>query len=179
MNNTAFVRRIMALTTAAAVTVSLSGCAALGRQLNGTPAGKTASGEQVSVSETVKPKFEPKKIEPIVAKEPSEPVKDDGLGVEWTLISVDQGPTGGAQFHVKMKNLNEQFAVPSSAVGDPTLKVGGKDVARMQVDGDGMDLPLGPMAQNEVTYTFNTNPWSLTNGEFRIGNAVFKGYLNL
>lgn len=169
-----------AIALLAAVTLTLSGCAPLGEMLNGKNATVAGDGEEVHVEKTKEPQFEPKQVAPVTAKTPSEAVKDEGLGVEWRIMSVDQGPTGGARFRIEMKNLNENFAVPQSAVGDPTLstKAGGK-IALKQVEDQGLDAPLGALATTVIEYTFNTTPWSLSDAEFQIGNAIFKGYLNL
>lgn len=163
-----------------ALSLTLTGCAPLGEKLNGRPASTSGDGEKVEVTKTPEPKFEPKQVAPITAESPSESVKDEGLGVEWRIVSVQQGASGGAEFLIEMKNLNENFAVPQSAVGDPTLslKSGGK-VDLMKVDDQGLDAPLGALATTIVSYTFNTSPWNLGNAELKIGNAVFKGNLNL
>ncbi|QGU01580.1 hypothetical protein CKALI_03485 [Corynebacterium kalinowskii] len=169
-----------AIALVVALSLTVSGCAAVGEKINGKPASASGDGEKVEVTKTPEPQFQPKQVEPIVAKDPTEPVKDEGLGVQWRIMSVKQGTTGGAQFLIEMKNLNEEFAVPQSAVGEPTLTLkSGGPVNLMQVEDQGLDAPLGALATTIVSYTFNTSPWNLSNAELKIGNAVFKGYLNL
>lgn len=160
--------------------LALGGCAPVGRLLNGEPKTAGGAGEKVEVTQARDAKFEPKKIDPIVASDPAAPVKDEGLGVQWRIMTVQQGSSGGAEFVIEMKNLNEDFAVPPSAIGDPelSLKSGGK-IDRMKVDDQGLDIPLGALSTTVITYSFNTSPWNLSNAEFTIGNAVFKGNLNL
>lgn len=172
--------RRTALALVAAVSLTLTGCAPLGDVLNGKRATTAGDGEQVEVSKTAEPKFEAKQVAPAVAKTPSDKVVDEGLGVEWRIMTVRQGANGGAEFLVEMKNLNEQFPVPPEAIGEPTLSATGSGkIPLMKVENQGLDAPLGALATTVVSYTFNTSPWNLTNAEFTIGNAVFKGYLNI
>lgn len=173
--------RVVLVSTMLVATFTLSGCVYLGEKINGRPAGASGEGAAVvSVSETPEPKFEAKQVAPAVAKKPTDSVKDEGLGVQWRIVSVQPGTVGGAEFVVEMKNLNEKFAVPPSAIAEPTLslKSGGK-IDALKVEGQGLDLPLGALATTQIKYNFNTSPWNLSNAEFKIGNAVFSGNLNI
>ncbi|MFV8380700.1 hypothetical protein HW450_11275 [Corynebacterium hindlerae] len=171
-------KHIPLISTSLAVALVLTGCAPLGEKLNGKTAAQAGAEEQVAVTETPKPEFSAKQVPPTTAQSPFDTVTDEGLGVEWQIRSVRQGPTGGAQILIRMKNLNKDFAVPPSAIGDPTLSSAGGNVALMQVPDQGLDAPLGALAETTISYTFNTSPWNLSNAELKLGNAVFKGYLS-
>lgn len=168
------------LAAVVAMSFCLSGCAAVGDILNGDSDSSLGSAEKVEVTKTPEAKFEPKQVQPQRTTKTSEAAKDEGLGVEWRIMNVQSGPTGGAQFQIQMKNLNDKFAVPPSAIGTPklTMKSGG-NVALMKVDDQGLDAPLGAKAITVITYTFNTSPWNLSNAEFQIGNVIFSGNLNI
>lgn len=174
-------QRVVAGFVAVALATSLTGCAQIGKAINGEDkASSQNNGEKVVATQAPKPTFQAKQVPPQTKQKPGEIVKDEGLNVEWRILAAVNGVNGGTTFKVMVKNLSEEVAVPTDAVNSPKLAIpGNNNVGRVKTEGDGLDLPLGPGATTVVNYSFNTNPYNLSNSTLTLGNVEFTGYLNL
>ena len=146
--------------------------------------------EIVSSSQT--PEFKEKDVDQKKVKDNlGEPVKDDGLGIEWTLQGVYPDDVSGAVVTVMAKNTND-VPVPPEALDKPKLEIAdgnnrftGIDLIDFTPEQDpsalppGLDEPLGAGATTNLQYRFDTTAASLWNARLSIGNVVWEGNLNL
>ena len=148
----------------------------------------TVSGEEASVSEQVSASevYEPRDVAPKTADKLSEPVKDDGLGLTYTLQEVAGGNYGGTTVTVLVENNNDQPFPPQYLTtsfkyedydGDDKLA----DAEPLEIsDPDyvvGLDVPLGAHAKANLSFPYNVAPGNAYEAEFTIGNVTFKGNL--
>lgn len=147
--------------------------------------------DNIVVSSSEPPTFEAKDVDAqVVTSNLAEPVKDEGLNVEFELQGLYSGG-GGTVLTVKIHNLNE-VAMPVDALPEPTLERadgngGWATVDSIDVDpavhpdvaAPGLDHPLGAGASTNLQYVYNVAPGNLWNARFSIGNVRYVGDLNL
>lgn len=147
--------------------------------------------DNIVVSSSEPPTFEAKDVDvQEVTSNLAEPVKDEGLNVEFELQGLYSGG-GGTVLTVKIHNLNE-VAMPVDALPEPTLERadgngGWATVDSIDVDpavhpdvaAPGLDYPLGAGASTNLQYVYNVAPGNLWNARFSIGNVRYVGDLNL
>ena len=147
--------------------------------------------DNIVVSSSEPPTFEAKDVDAQeVTSNLAEPVKDEGLNVEFELQGLYSGG-GGTVLTVKIHNLNE-VAMPVDALPEPTLERadgngGWATVDSIDVDpavhpdvaAPGLDHPLGAGASTNLQYVYNVAPGNLWNARFSIGNVRYVGDLNL
>lgn len=147
--------------------------------------------DNIVVSSSEPPTFEAKDMDAQeVTSNLAEPVKDEGLNVEFELQGLYSGG-GGTVLTVKIHNLNE-VAMPVDALPEPTLERadgngGWATVDSIDVDpavhpdvaAPGLDHPLGAGASTNLQYVYNVAPGNLWNARFSIGNVRYVGDLNL
>ncbi|AKK03650.1 hypothetical protein [Corynebacterium epidermidicanis] len=159
---------------------TLSGCSQIGHLIAGEDPTNATKQEKVEVTETPKPSFVAQQVPQKTGQKPGSVAKDDGLNVEWKILAANNGPTGGTQFKVLVKNLDLNVAVPAEEINKFHLAIPGNgDVPRQKAEDEGLDLPLGPGASTVINVSFNTSPYNLSNSKLTLGNVVFEGYLNL
>lgn len=144
--------------------------------------------DEVVVTTTAAPVFQPLQVAPIEVDVTTEPVLDPGLSLEYTLQSSYGAPNQGAIIQVLVKNLNT-MALPVDALAPAVLKIrtaGSTEYTQVELlDEDrsgvvsGLDLPLGSLAATNVLYAFNTTVYNMTDAELTIGNVTFRGNLNI
>lgn len=147
--------------------------------------------DNIVVSSSEPPTFEAKDVDAQeVTSNLAEPVKDEGLNVEFELQGLYSGG-GGTVLTVKIHNLNE-VAMPVDALPEPTLERadgngGWATVDSIDVDpavhpdvaAPGLDHPLGAGASTNLQYVYNVAAGNLWNARFSIGNVRYVGDLNL
>lgn len=147
--------------------------------------------DNIVVSSSEQPTFEAKDVDTHeVTENLAEPVKDEGLNVQFELQGL-YTDSGGTVVTVKIHNLNE-VPMPADALSEPTLERADGNGGWAKVDpiaydpevnvdlpAPGLDHPLGAGASTNLQYLYNVSPGNLWNARFSIGNVSYVGDLNL
>ncbi|AHI23308.1 hypothetical protein [Corynebacterium vitaeruminis] len=131
----------------------------------------------VSVSTTTESaaQFHADAVDPVTAASISDPQDDPGLHLTYEIQDANYNSEGsGSVIYVLVRNNND-VALPIDALGTPTLKVNGQDVAPVESGSLGLDLPLGPHSATNLAFAFNTSYNNLYQATFQIGNVIYNG----
>lgn len=147
--------------------------------------------EEITVTSSEMPDFEPEDVPDKEVKDDlTQTVKDEGLGVEWTLQGVYADSVQGSVVTVALKNLND-VPLPADAIGQPKLEYRSgssfEEVDLLDYDPEvnsdvnppGLDYPLGEKATTNVQYRVDASPTALTDARLTLGNVTWVGNLNL
>lgn len=138
----------------------------------------TTAETPAAASSSEAPTFEAKDVPVKKVDDINKVARDDGLNVNMEILYTAANTQGsGAVIYVLLTNRNE-MPLPADAIAQPTLKVGGSDIAPVSSGTTTLDLPLAPGASMNLAYAFDTTYYSLSDATFTIGNLEFTGNLN-
>lgn len=167
--------------------VALAGCSFFDPEPSGL-----GSDEDLVVETSEVPQYQPEDTDDeVVTGDLTNPVDDEGYGVNWWNQGVYQDNITGSVLTIKVRNNND-LPLPADAISDPVLEVADGNGGWTGIDllpydpevntnlmAPGLDRPLGAGATTNLQYRFDVAPGNLWNARLTIGNVVWEGDMNL